>query len=356
LRRITAGKLLILIGLMGSLLTACRAVPPAHTGEVQNQDRPQQNVPTDGFTSSLPTITAETNGLPPQFSGMMLIMSYDHGRAYLATAGNLEPLEISSQDVHFPAPALSPDGSQVAFRDLDGYLNVYDISGQRDTPYPEVFTNGFSRLGWSPDGKEIAFGCPPVPANICAVTLESSEMEQYTNLSNEDGDIFPGDTFAGWSKDGEKMGILYSSSPPPSGGQAYELGTIQILDLGTKIITDVLAEADLPAVERFQHAALSPDGSAFLFSARSGDYYAIYRVNADGTGVTRVTPETSPYDITHPLWSPDGKSFVASAPELGSGQKKSSAFPTIFDLSGEILGQIIVPVGGDAVTWIEGGN
>ena len=61
--------------------------------------------------------------------------------------------------------------------------------------------------------------------------------------------------------------------------------------------------------------ALSPDGREIVFSSNRDGKSSIYRMAADGTGVTRLT---SGYDDDwEPGWSPDGKSicFVSNRSE-----------------------------------------
>ena len=55
-----------------------------------------------------------------------------------------------------------------------------------------------------------------------------------------------------------------------------------------------------------EHISWSPDGQSFLFSTFTD--FAIHRVNADGTGLTKLTIGTEFED--HPAWSPDGSRYV----------------------------------------------
>jgi hypothetical protein len=159
-----------------------------------------------------------------------------------------------------------------------------------------------------------------------------------------------GYAFASWSNDGEKIGLLYYADPPETsqGTRTYYSETLKILDLCT--------ESDLSGIEAIQNAALSPDGSSFLFSVKSGEYIAVYRVHADGSGLTCITPETLQFDITFPVWSPDGKGFVAYLPAQEGALTNAIYVPTVFDLSGKIIYRITMDDGGKASSWVDAGD
>ena len=78
-----------------------------------------------------------------------------------------------------------------------------------------------------------------------------------------------------------------------------------------------------------QHPAWSPDGKRIAFASnREGDA-DLYVLNADGSGVTRVTVD--PRDDSYPTWSPDGhkllfhsgfeRRFGLYLLDLGSGER-----------------------------------
>lgn len=52
----------------------------------------------------------------------------------------------------------------------------------------------------------------------------------------------------------------------------------------------------------------SPDSKRIVFQRYHHDEYGVYRINADGTGETDLTPDTD-YDF-YPRWSPDGGSIA----------------------------------------------
>jgi hypothetical protein len=61
-----------------------------------------------------------------------------------------------------------------------------------------------------------------------------------------------------------------------------------------------------------------------------------------------VTPETYLFDITAPIWSPDGKFFVAYSQDHNS--QEIFGTPTLFTSDGEIITQ--TGLEGTALSWI----
>ena len=340
------------------LLAGCSISQNSQIPQTQQTEPPSSTLPVTSRTQDLPVAsTLETGNSTHPFSGFILIIASQPGKLFLYNGVSLSSIQISTDDIHQPAPKLSRDGKNISYRDLVGYLNVYTISTQDTKQYTSELTNGGEPMGWSPNKGKIAFGCPIMPANICVLTLKTGTVENYTKgLPNNASDSYAGYNFAGWSEDDTKMGLLFEYEPPSSGGQTFYTGTIEVMDTKTKAITKVLSENDLTGIEHIQDAMISPDGTAFLFSAKSGGYYAVYRVNADGTGLTRVTSESLNFNTTHPIWRPDGNGFVASAPENEKESSSAIILPTIFDLSGRIIGQINIAGGGEAVSWIDENN
>lgn len=61
----------------------------------------------------------------------------------------------------------------------------------------------------------------------------------------------------------------------------------------------------------------SPDGRTLVFESTLGGTYAIYTIRADGSGLTRLTADTS--NNGQPRWSPEGRRIVFSSDRSGHG-------------------------------------
>ncbi len=155
--------------------------------------------------------------------------------------------------------ATTRTNGKIAFSsDRNGFLDIYvmnaDGSNQRQLTFGAVNpTDGFRRTGatnpmWSPDGRRIAF-------------IGNLEYQKYNlNVMNADGTRI-------------------------------------------KKITDGI---------NVSYATWSPDGTTLLFSDACGSIdnvlcpINIYRVNVDGTGLTKLTNNTTGTEDLEPAWSPDG--------------------------------------------------
>jgi serine/threonine protein kinase/DNA-binding SARP family transcriptional activator len=65
----------------------------------------------------------------------------------------------------------------------------------------------------------------------------------------------------------------------------------------------------------------SPDGSKIVFSGADQQGFDLYVMNADGTGMTRLT--NTPEDEVTPAWSPNGESIAFAFDDQGEGHYRS---------------------------------
>lgn len=75
-------------------------------------------------------------------------------------------------------------------------------------------------------------------------------------------------------------------------------------------------QPEAPTPVFYQEATWSPDGTMLLLSRYEGDRYRIYRIDADGSGLTRLT-EGPDYWTS---WSPDGARFAFHSGRTGDGE------------------------------------
>lgn len=207
-------------------------------------------------------------------------------------------------------PAWSPDGSIIAFsssRDrsspgLDIYLMRADDGTilKRLTNTPGQ--NG--RVAWSRDGR-IAFTSTrtdPAHAEIWVMNGDGSDPVQLTH-DNAFANV------PSWSPDGSR--IVFQSDRDGH-DQLYVMNAD---GSGLTRLTNSAGNDQAPA--------WSPDGSKIAFqsdrdAATLGDSTGveIYVMNADGTGVTRLT-SNSAFDGA-PAWSPDGGTIIFDSQRDGN--------------------------------------
>jgi len=165
--------------------------------------------------------------------------------------------ELSEGTWHL-APALSPDGSLVAyFSEKDFYfVDLYLADGKTGKPIRRLLQSSYS-----------------------------SNYETYRYISSS----------VAWSADGRLLAFAAKR-----GGQD---------DI---VIVDPRANREIRRIRLELNGALtpswSPDGSQLVFTGLDGGLSDLFVINTDGTGIRRLTNDK--YAELHPAWSPDGRTIA----------------------------------------------
>lgn len=218
-------------------------------------------------------------------------------------------------------PAISPDGTQVAFTRVGGEHGLYLINAD-GTNERKIFSERslFFAPKWSPDGKYIVFergdetlDCTllpltePDPAGKCFLGFEPKNWEEVqqklarvdVNGENyQDIPVLPRARVPDWNS----AGIVYQS---PGGIQ--------------KTLDAPSAKSELVFFNITKQYELDPDwqpnGGRIIFQRRENDHWEIYSVTPEGSGLTALTypsftlVEKLPSNVA-PAWSPDGQHIV----------------------------------------------
>jgi Tol biopolymer transport system component len=218
-------------------------------------------------------------------------------------------------------PAISPDGTQVAFTRIGGEHGLYliNIDGTNERKIFSERTQFFAPK-WSPDGQYIVFergdellNCTltplsnPDPSGNCLVDKEPENWEETqqklarvdVNGNNyQDIPVLPRARVPDWNS----AGIVYQS---PAGIQVTQ--------------DQPGAQTKLVYFKVSKQYELDPDwqpnGGRIIFQRRENDHWDLYSVAVDGSGLTALTRPT--YTLVKKIpsnvsgaWSPDGQHIV----------------------------------------------
>jgi len=217
----------------------------------------------------------------PDGSGLRRV---DHG----CTGGRIPPACADNS-----SPAISPDGTQIAFvrafgpisHDQIAHNGIYrmrlDGSGLRRVSLPATRTAEDVEPQWSPDGRQIVF----VRHNVTAAPRD----KQAVYVVNADGTgahrVTPYAIKAGdgpdWSPDGTQ--ILFRS-PETEDFANCDIWTIHPDGTGLRQVTHAGPQT------KVYSASFSPDGTAITLGMTGVDGQAdVWRIGIDGSGLTPVT-------------------------------------------------------------------
>jgi len=231
------------------------------------------------------------------------------GRALVTNTTLINPADPTSGFSNNRDVRVSPDGKRMVFSsNRNGALSLYTMNSDGTGPAtlvadPVAGSFGFLSSSWSPDGTKIFTSelFPGGNAEIFSMNADGSNQVNLTNRSSQE--VAPV-----MSPDGRK--ILFHSnlnfaSISPGDQDIYSM------DPDGSNIQNITNDSNVD--RRDVYPNWSPDGTQFVFERLSTNFANsnIYKMNADGTGLTQLTFGTvQPAGGTglnrNPVWSPDG--------------------------------------------------
>ena len=199
-------------------------------------------------------------------------------------------------------PRWSPDGTQVAFTRGDGALYVMNADGtgvKRVTePRP-----GTEESAWSPDGRRVAFSAETTGGfGLYVVNVDGSGLRRVHRVKTG----WLGDP--AFSPDGRR--IAFSLDPTEGGGET----DVYVIATSGRRLRRVTKSAGDEGGARW-----SPDGKRILFGAGGR---GIFTVRAGGAGLKKLVGDPVNADTLNPVWSPDGRRIAWTAKfEGGAGSE-----------------------------------
>lgn len=218
-------------------------------------------------------------------------------------------------------PAVSPDGQSIAVQSSDATghsaITLLDRFGKARTTLVSRSSSDRSPT-WSPDATKLAFVSQSSTGNarIFVINRDGSGVRQLTIENNPQFGSTEDDS-PSWSPNGQKivfsrLNLIYLINADgtgidstgvigrhpawsPDGSQiAYADGAIYVMDLAFTARRLTTSGADFAP-------RWSPDGHQLVFERQEGLQYKLYRINADGTGLTKLSTASSD---NWPTWSP----------------------------------------------------
>lgn len=209
-------------------------------------------------------------------------------------------------------PCWSPDNTKIAWEtDRAGGANweIYAMSAD-GTGTVNLTANAAEDLypDYSPDGARIAFGSGrDGNREIYAMNANGTSPVRLTNHSGDD-------RHPSWSADGSRIAFdsdrdTGSGAPTtPPDRNRYDIYAMNANGTGVTRLTS-------NAVCDWQ-PCWSPDGSRIAFISNRAGAYEVYVMNADGSNPQRLT--TLSGDANKPSWSPDGAWIAFSCAVSGN--------------------------------------
>jgi len=209
---------------------------------------------------------------------------------YVMNSNGSGLMNVTSSRAYDHAPSWSPDGSRIAFesnREESGDSAIYVMNADGSNVHRLIGAPTFGGPWWSPEGELIAFISKRTVSsynNIYVSNLDGSKVTMLTKVGHNGG--------FQWSPDGTK--ILFTREYNWDG-----LNEIWVMN------ADGSGMTKLTEPSRAQRPTWSPDGTEIVFYSDRTDRWDIFRINADGSELTRLTNEMCGSGF-NPVWSPDG--------------------------------------------------
>jgi WD40-like Beta Propeller Repeat len=211
---------------------------------------------------------------------------------YSANPDGSDPRDLSQNPAADTQPAVSPDGTHIAFvSDRDAGRDLYVMGADGSTA--TRITDGYylsvdAEPAWSPDGSQLAFASTRPFNDGWHIWLANADGSNLRQLTSGFG-VSPS-----WSPDGTR--IAYD------GG-----GAIWLVDVdGTN------ARQLTPGATPESTPSWSPDGTRLVFGRYrdwpTSSVHNLWLIDADGSGARQLTTAGT-YD-GKAAWSPDGSQIV----------------------------------------------
>jgi Tol biopolymer transport system component len=207
---------------------------------------------------------------------------------------------LTDSPEHEFEPALSPDGTRIAFArariDMSGQ-DIYVMNADGTDPQRIVYMDESIAMcpDWSPDGSQIIFYATRASHfHLFAVSLADGEVRELPSSEQNDlmPDWSPDGTQIAFASDREGQGELYVMAPDGSNLQRLTESTIDEW-----------------------RPRWSPDGRHIVFQAKYTGHWEIHLIDVDTGEIEQLTDGKE--ESKMPYWSGDGRLIYYAHEEQG---------------------------------------
>lgn len=246
----------------------------------------------------------------PDGSKLAWVHFYDgKGDIMVSNADGTGKVNLTNHAKEDRAPAWSPDGTKIAFSSFRSdrwEVYVMDADGNNVTRLTDHMCQSHDPV-WSPDGSKIAYLCGLDSAaegiSYVDIFVMDANGQSFIRLTHNE---VP-DEAIDWSPDSKSLAYVHYN------GIARKDSEIWIVDVQTATKTQLTFNNSAD-----YSPAWSPDGTKIAFSAYLNGSYDIAVMNADGSNVVDLT--NAPMGDFVPRWSPDGTLIAFVSTRDGDGR------------------------------------
>ncbi len=234
-----------------------------------------------------------------------------HQEIYVMNPDGSGQRRLTYSEGRVAGPAISPDGTRIAYHNGPAEVSdifIIDVTGGEPVRVTNMAATGLGAAAptWSPDGKRLAFTGRP-RLDIYVINVDGTGLRNLTNHPAIDRQ-------PDWSPDGRRIAFVSDRGGSPA---------IYVMNAdGTDPVRLTLSPASKAGAESTAYADefpdWSPDGQKIAFTSDRDGNREIYVINADGTGLARLTVD--PTVDANPSWSPDGRQIAFHRRVLGHAQ------------------------------------